>query len=66
MKGRECKAIFGHYRHQILLRLEQISLSRHELIIEPLCRDYGQDDEKPVAKCTTKQEDYEGLCFILL
>lgn len=66
MKGRESKAIFRHYHHQILLRLEQISLSRHELIIKLLCRDYSQDDEKLVAKCTMKQEDYKGLYFILL
>ncbi len=59
------------YHHQpnfcsSLLGLEQVPLSGHERIIKPLRRDYSQDDEKLVAKCMTKQEDYKGLYSILL
>lgn len=65
----ESKAIFC-CRHQpppnfcsSLLGLEQVPLSGHEHIIKLLRGDYSQDDEKLVAKCMTKQEDYEGLYY---
>lgn len=51
---------------KFLLRLKQVPLSRHKCIIKPLRWDYSQDDEKLVAKCTMKQEDYKGLFSTLL
>lgn len=70
MTGCESEAVFCHYHQRnfcsSLLGLEQVPRSGHERIIKPLHRDYGQDDEKLVAKCMTKQEDYKGLYSILL